>query len=123
MKPILLAAALAFSGLLTAPLATLAAPPLNMTVTFSPNPPRQGTETITVMLTNGAHKPVSGAHVTVATNMPTMSMSGPTVVAAPKGNGRYVASVKVAFATRWAFTVAAKSNGKTVSRTVMQDVK
>ena len=123
MKPIILAAALAVFGLSAAPLATLAAQPLNMAVTFSPNPPRQGTETITVMLTDGARKPVSGAHVSVATNMPAMSMSGPTVVAAPKGNGRYVASVKIAFATRWAFTVAAKSNGKTVSRTITQDVK
>lgn len=123
MKPIFLAAALGVSGLSAAPLATLAAQALNMAVTFSPNPPRQGIETITVMLTDGAHNPVSGAHVSVATNMPAMSMSGPTVVAASKGHGRYVASVKVAFATRWTFTVAAKSSGKTVSSTITQDVK
>lgn len=123
MKPVLFAAVLAISGLTAAPVTTLAAQPLNMAVTFSPNPPRRGTETVTIVLTDGAHKPVNGAHVSIATNMPTMSMSGPTVVATPKGHGRYVASLNVAFATRWAFTVAAKRNDRTVSRTITQDVK
>lgn len=123
MKPIILAAALAVTGVLAAPIASLGAQPLNMAVTFSPNPPRQGTETVIVTLTDGAHKPITGAHVSIATSMPSMSMTGPTVVAASKGNGRYVASVKIAFATRWAFTATAKSSGKTVSRTLTQDVK
>lgn len=123
MKPILFATILAISGLTAAPMTSLAAQPLNMTVAFSPNPPRQGTETVTIALSDGAHRPVNGAHVSIATNMPSMSMSGPTVVAASKGNGRYVASMKIAFATRWAFNVVAKTNGKTVSRTITQDVK
>ena len=122
MKPILFAAVLAISGLLARPVATLAAQPLNMTVNFSPNPPRQGTESVTIGLTDGVHKPVSGAHVTIATNMPSMSMSGPTVIAASKGNGHYAASLKIAFATRWVFTIVAKSNGKTVTRTITQDI-
>lgn len=123
MKPIIIAAAIAVSGMLAAPIVTLAAPPLNMAVSFSPNPPRQGTETVTVRLTDGAHKPVNAAHVSVATSMPTMSMTGPTVLAASKGNGRYVAAIKIGFATRWAFTVTAKSKGKTATHTITQDVK
>lgn len=123
MKRFVLAAALALTGLAVAPVRSLAAQPLNMTVNFSPNPARQGTETVTVVLTGGAHKPVTGAHVSVSTSMPAMSMTGPTVVARSKGNGRYVASLKIAFATRWTFTATAKSNGKTVSRTITQDVK
>lgn len=123
MKPIILAAALAVTSVLAAPIASLAAKPLNMAVHFSPNPPRQGAETITVMLTNSAHKPVSGARVSIETSMPSMSMSGPTVVAAGKGNGRYTASMKIAFATRWAFTIVAKSNGHTVTQSITQDVK
>lgn len=123
MKFLILAAALALSSLAAAPLAIQAAQPLNMTVIFSPNPPRQGTETVTIALTNGTHKPVNGAHVSVATSMPSMSMSGPTAVASPKGNGRYVAFVPIAFATRWAFTVVAKSNGNVVTRTIAQVVK
>lgn len=123
MKRIILTAALAASTVLAAPITVFAAQPLNMAVTFAPNPPHHGTETITVVLTSAAHKPVSGAHVNVASSMPTMSMSGPRVDASPRGNGRYVASMKIAFATRWAFTVTAKSNGKTVSRTITEDVK
>lgn len=123
MKPILFAAIFAISGLTAAPITILAAQPLNMTVNFSPNPARQGTETVTIALTDGAHRPVNSAHVSMATSMPTMSMSGPTIVAAPKGHGHYVAWLKIAFATRWAFTVTAKSHGQTLSRTVTQDVK
>lgn len=123
MKVISIASAFVLSVLLAAPTESFAAKPLNMAVSFSPNPARQGAETITVALTDATHKPVNGAHVSVATNMPTMSMSGPTVVASPKGNGRYAASLKIAFATRWAFTIVAKSGGKTVSRAITADIK
>jgi len=123
MKPIHLVATLAISGLAVMPLATVASQPLNMAVSFSPNPPKQGTETITVQVSDGSHKAVNGATVTIATAMPSMSMSGPIVQATAKGNGRYVASVKLAFATRWAFKVSAKADGKTVTRTIAQDVK
>lgn len=123
MKPIILAATLALSGLETTPLLATALQPLTMNVTFTPNPPKQGTETITVQLSDGSHKAVNGANVNIATSMPSMSMTGPFVKAVAQGNGRYVASVKLAFATRWAFSVSAQSNGKTVKRTIAQDVK
>lgn len=121
MNRLLLAAALA--GIAVTPTAAFAAQPLNVAATFSPNPPRRGTETITVILTDGARKPVNGARVSIATNMPAMSMTGPTLVASAKGNGRYSASVRIAFATRWAFVVVAKARGKTVTRTIVRDVK
>ena len=123
MKPLIIATVLAVTGFVIAPILTFAAQPLNLAVSFSPNPPRQGMEIVTVLVTDGTHKPVNGAHVSVASRMPTMSMTGPTVAASPKGNGRYVATLKIAFATRWAFTATAKSNGKTVSRTITQEVK
>lgn len=123
MKRIILAAALAVAGLVVIPISSFAAQRLNMAVSLSPNPPRQGTDTVIVTLTDVANKPVTGAHASIATSMPTMSMRGPMVVAEPRGNGRYVASLKIAFATRWAFTATAKSNGTTVSRTITQDVK
>lgn len=123
MKSCIIAAIFSAVSFVLAPISTFAAQPLNMAVSLSPNPPRQGTETVTVTLTDGAHKPVNGAHVSVAASMPTMSMAGPTVVAAPKGNGRYVAALKIAFSTRWVFMVTAKGNDKTISRTITQDVK
>lgn len=123
MKRFIIATALAVAGVVLAPVCAFAAQPLNVAVMFSPNPPRQGIETVTVVLTDEAHKAVSGAHVVVATSMPTMSMTGPSVVAAPKGKGRYVVSLRIAFSTRWAFTVTARSNGRIVSRTVTRDIK
>jgi len=115
-----LVAALALSML---PMFAGAASPLSATVSFSPNPPKQGTETIIVRLSDTSHRPVNGATVSISTAMPTMSMSGPTLQAAAKGNGRYEATTKLSFATRWVFTVTAKANGQTVRRTIQQDVK
>ncbi len=123
MKRLRLVAAIAVAILAVAKTSTLAAQPLKIAVSFSPNPPRSGTETVIVRLTDGAHEPVNGARVSVATSMPTMSMAGPTALASPKGNGRYVAFLKIAFTTRWAFTVTAKSDGRAVSRTIDQMVK
>ncbi len=123
MKRLGLVAAIAVAILAVAQISTLAAQPLKMSVSFSPNPPQPGTETVTVRLTDGAHEPVNGAHVSVATSMPEMSMAGPTALASPKGNGRYVALLKIAFTTRWAFTVTAKSDGKAVSRKFVQMVQ
>jgi YtkA-like len=115
--------ALALTGLAT-PVALAATPgPPSMTVQFSPNPPKTGAETITVHLSDIHHRPVNGATVSIATSMPAMSMSGPTVRAISKGNGTYVAALKLNFATRWSFAAIAQAGGRTARRVVQQDVK
>lgn len=115
-----LAAALSMSML---PMFAAAASPFSATVSFSPNPPKQGAETIIVRLSDASHRPVNGATVSISTAMPTMSMTGPTLQAAAKGNGRYEATTKLNFATRWVFIIVAKSNGNTVTRTITQNIK
>jgi ABC-type glycerol-3-phosphate transport system substrate-binding protein len=50
----------------------------NVTLSFDPTPPKQGNETITVVLKDSAGNPVKGATVAVTTTMPTMSMAAPT---------------------------------------------
>lgn len=115
--------ALAIVAFATMPLTSLASQPLNMAVSFSPNPPEQGTETITVQIGDATHKPVNGGNVTISTAMPSMSMTGPSVQAIAKGNGRYVATIKLAFATRWSFTILAKVGGKTLKRTIASDIQ
>jgi len=61
--------------------------------------------------------------VSIATSMPAMSMSGPTVRAISKGNGTYVAALNLNFATRWSFAAIAQAGGRTARRVVQQDVK
>lgn len=115
------AVALASTALGAAP--AIANSSLNMAVQFSPAPPRQGLETITVRLTDAQHRPVNGATVSIASNMPMMSMSGPTVRATARGAGIYVASVNLNFATRWAFTAVARSGKMTAKHVTEIDVK
>lgn len=123
MKTAILASSLLISGLVAIPLSSTAAQPLSMVVTFAPNPPRQGTETIVVQLRNGSQKPIDNAKVLIASSMPSMSMTGPSVQAQSEGHGRYVASVKLNCATRWAFTVSAQAKGTSATRTLVEDVK
>lgn len=123
MKRIILASALVAFGMAAAPLTIPAAQPLNMAVSFSPNPPQQGTETLTVVLTDGARKPVNGALVSIATSMPTMSMGGPTIKATQARAGIYVAKVNLNFATQWKFDVSAKSGAQSVAYSYTQNIK
>ena len=122
MKPIALATLLALSSLATGLLAGCS-PPLTMHAELSPNPPQLGTETISIRLTDSSSKPVDGANVLISSAMPTMAMSGPNVQAHATGNGIYVASVKLAFATRWSFTITDHANDKTLTTTLVQNVK
>ncbi|TAM78246.1 hypothetical protein EPN44_01230 [bacterium] len=122
MKVFLIAAML-LVGMASIPLSGMAAQPPTMAVAFDPNPPRLGDETIVIQITNASHQPVDHAKVTIATSMPGMSMNGPSVQATRKGSGRYVASVNLGFATRWAFVISAQVDGSLLRRTVMQEVK
>jgi len=104
---------------------TLAASTSTLTVVaaFQPNPPKQGIETILVMVKDAAGKPVTGAVGTVGSNMPTMSMSGPTLKARDNGNGTYTAKTNVNFATRWTFNVVATSMAQRAHTQLTADVK
>jgi hypothetical protein len=85
---------------------------LTITTNFSPNPPKQGAETITVAVKNATGDTVKGATVRIETNMASMSMTGPTLTATDQGDGTYVAHAKLDYATTWTFDVSATANGK-----------
>jgi len=72
---------------------------------------------------DAAGKPVKGAVVKVASNMPSMSMSGPTLTARAAGNGTYVAKANLNFATAWTFDISASASGKTGKTQLSADVK
>ena len=96
---------------------------LAISTTFSPNPPKQGSETIVVTLKDAAGKPVTGATVKVTSAMPSMSMAGPSVDAKDNGDGTYAANMILRYSTSWTFDVSAAVNGKTTTSEVKQDVK
>lgn len=90
---------------------------------FSPDPPQQGAETITIGLKDASGNPVKGAAVTVATNMPSMSMAGPTLTATDNGDGTYSAQTNLNYATPWTFDIRAKAGAKTGHISAKADVK
>jgi len=96
---------------------------LAITATLVPDPPRQGPETLTVTVRDDAGSPVEGAAVTVNTSMPAMSMMGPLVVASAAGGGTYKAHLTLQYATKWRFSVTAKSNGRSATSELITDVK
>lgn len=111
------------AALLAVPACAAKPAPLTMTVNFDPAPVRQGAETITVILQDARHKPVSGADVTIASSMPTMSMAGAIEKASPLRAGVYVAKMSVNFATRWTFDVKASAGKRSIHRSYTEDVK
>ncbi len=79
---------------------------------FSPAPPKEGRETLTVTLTDPSGAPVKGADVAITTAMPSMSMRGPTASATDNGDGTYTAQMGLQYVTSWTFTITAKSGTK-----------
>jgi YtkA-like/Invasin, domain 3 len=96
---------------------------LSVSTSFDPKPPHQGLETITVTVKDAMGKPVKGAKVKLATNMPMMSMAGPTLTAQDNGDGTYSAQTNLNFATTWTFAVTATALGKTGKATTKVDIK
>jgi nitrogen fixation protein FixH len=90
---------------------------------FSPDPPKQGPETITVTVKDASGNPVKGAAVKIVTKMPTMSMTGPKLVATDNGDGTYAAQTNLNYATQWTFDVSISAGGKNAVAHVTQDVK
>jgi nitrogen fixation protein FixH len=96
---------------------------LVVSAALNPAPPKAGMETITITVKDAMGKPVKGAAVKVATNMPTMSMTGPTLTAKDAGNGTYVAKTNLNFATTWTFDVTASSGSQKGTTQLRADVK
>ncbi|MDB5073465.1 MAG: YtkA-like [Candidatus Eremiobacteraeota bacterium] len=90
---------------------------------FSPDPPKQGPETITVTVKDAGGNPVKSATVKIVTDMPSMTMSGPTLRASSNGDGTYSAQTNLNYATQWTFDVQIKSGAKTGHAVVKADVK
>jgi nitrogen fixation protein FixH len=96
---------------------------LTVSTTFDPKPPHQGPETITVTVIDAMGKPVKGAKVKIATNMPMMSMAGPRLTAQDNGDGTYSAQTNLNYATTWTFAVTASAQGKMGKATTKLDIK
>jgi YtkA-like/Invasin, domain 3 len=95
---------------------------LAVTAAFTPDPPTQGSDTITVTLKDASGNPVHGAQVKIATNMPTMSMKGPDLTPKDNGDGTYTTSAKLDYNTKWSFVISADANGQHATTTVEKDV-
>lgn len=68
-------------------------------------------------------KPVKGATVAIGSNMPTMSMSGPTLKAKDNGDGTYTAPANINFATKWTFDVTASTGAQKGAAHLRVDIK
>ena len=90
---------------------------------FSPDPPKQGPETMIVSVKDAAGNPVKGATVKIATTMPAMSMAGPNLTGSDNGDGTYSVQTNLNYATQWAFDVTISANGKSGVLHVTKDVK
>ena len=90
---------------------------------FSPDPPKQGPQTITVTVKDAGGGAVMGATVKISSKMPTMSMDGPVLTATDNGDGTYAAQTNLNYATQWVFDIAISANGKSGVVHVTQDVK
>jgi hypothetical protein len=96
---------------------------LLVSTAFDPKPPHQGPETITVTVKDAMGKLIKGAKVKIATNMPMMSMAGPTLTAQDNSDGTYSAQTNLNYATTWTFAVTASAQGKTGTARSKFDVK
>lgn len=96
---------------------------LTVSTMFDPNPPHKGPETIMITVKDAAGKPVKGAKVKIATNMPAMSMAGPTLTAQDNGDGTYAAQTNLNYSTMWTFTVSATAKGKSGSTKAQANIK
>lgn len=97
--------------------------PFAVAAQFSPDPPKQGPETITVTVKDASGTAVKGASVKIVTKMPTMSMAGPKLAATDNGDGTYAAQTNLNYATQWVFDISVSAGGKSGVAHVTQDVK
>jgi len=96
------------------------APQANVELSTDPAPPRKGSDTIRVKLSEAGGAPISGAEVSVAFYMPAMPAMGMAAMRTPvtlsdKGNGLYEGSAQLDSGGTWQVTIIAKKNGQTVA--------
>ena len=96
---------------------------LSFTLSFDPAPPKQGSETLTITLTDASGNPVKGATVTIDTKMPDMQMPGPSFHLQDNGDGTYSGVANLAYQTKWVFTAQADRQGKRGSAEFLESVK
>jgi len=82
-----------------------ASPDLAVALEVSPQPPRVGPTTITLLLTDRSGKPVSGAHIAVEGNMSHAGMAPVFAEAREMGPGRYRTVVDLSMAGDWVMSV------------------
>lgn len=93
-------------------------------VGITPWPAKVGDAYFNVQVADRAGKPVDDAKVTLSLSMPSMSMGGPTVETAPKGQGTYMGKATLSMASDWAAEVSVKPpNKKSAKGTVQFEVK
>lgn len=80
-----------------------------------------GPNTVSVLITESAGRPVTDATVQARPEMRTMAMGAPPVAATPAGAGRYVAHPRFAMAGDWRIVVTISHAGQ-ASRIVTFDV-
>src|SRR6201984_2961476 len=96
------------------------APQAKAELTTEPDPPRKGSNTFRVKLTDATGAPVSGAEVSVTFSMPAMPAMGMAamrtqVPLAEKGNGFYEGPGKLDSGGTWQVTILAKKNGQIIA--------
>ena len=101
---------------------TAAPADLSITTLFSPNPPRQGNETITIVLKDANGDPVKDATVSIATKTP--AQNGPTLTPMNQGDGTYVAHANLNEAAVWTFDInATVGDGTSAQIQLKADIK
>src|SRR6266404_5462363 len=96
------------------------APQASAELTTEPDPPRKGSNTFRVKLTDASGATISGAEVSVTFSMPAMPAMGMAAMRmqAPlteKGNGLYEGPGKLDSGGTWQVTILAKKNGQVVA--------
>ncbi len=96
------------------------APQANVETSTDPAPPRKGSNTIRVKLSEAGGAPISGAEVSVTFFIPAMPAMGMAAMRTPvtlsdKGNGVYEGSAQLDSGGTWQVTIVAKKNGQTVA--------
>ena len=94
--------------------------PANAELTTDPSPPRKGSNTIRVKLSDQSGKPIAGAQVTVTffmAAMPAMGMAAlKTVIqASDKGGGMYEGKGDLGSGGTWQVTITAQQNGQMIA--------
>lgn len=92
----------------------------NAELTTDPSPPKKGSNTMRVKLTDQAGKPITGAQVSVTffmAAMPAMGMAAMRTVVqtSDKGGGMYEGSGNLGSGGTWQVTITAQQNGQTIA--------